>query len=86
MANTIELKVPDLGGSHDVPVIEILVKVGDTVAKDQSLITLESDKATMPSASPGSSGIARSSRRNLRPTLCPVTPGFRWSSPRRCCA
>ena len=47
MANTIELKVPDLGGSHDVPVIEILVKVGDTVAKDQSLITLESDKATM---------------------------------------
>jgi dihydrolipoamide dehydrogenase len=47
MANTIELKVPDLGGSHDVPVIEILVKVGDTVAKDQSLLTLESDKATM---------------------------------------
>jgi dihydrolipoamide dehydrogenase len=47
MANTIELKVPDLGGSHDVPVIEILVKVGDTVAKDQGLVTLESDKATM---------------------------------------
>jgi dihydrolipoamide dehydrogenase len=47
MANTIELKVPELGGSHDVPVIEILVKVGDTVAKDQSLVTLESDKATM---------------------------------------
>jgi dihydrolipoamide dehydrogenase len=47
MANTIELKVPDLGGSHDVPVIEILVKVGDVVAKDQSLVTLESDKATM---------------------------------------
>jgi len=47
MANTIELKVPDLGGSHDVPVIEILVKAGDTVEKDQSLITLESDKATM---------------------------------------
>ncbi|TCV91591.1 dihydrolipoamide dehydrogenase [Luteibacter rhizovicinus] len=47
MANTIELKVPDLGGSHDVPVIEILVKPGDTVIKEQSLITLESDKATM---------------------------------------
>jgi dihydrolipoamide dehydrogenase len=47
MANTIELKVPELGGSHDVPVIEILVKVGDVVAKDQSLVTLESDKATM---------------------------------------
>ncbi len=47
MANTIELKVPELGGSHDVPVIEILVKVGDIVTKDQSLVTLESDKATM---------------------------------------
>ncbi|MBB3227737.1 dihydrolipoamide dehydrogenase [Luteibacter sp. Sphag1AF] len=47
MANIIELKVPDLGGSHDVPVIEILVKPGDTVIKEQSLITLESDKATM---------------------------------------
>jgi dihydrolipoamide dehydrogenase len=47
MAKTIELKVPDLGGSHDVPVIEILVKAGDTVSKEQSLITLESDKATM---------------------------------------
>ncbi|QNJ99917.1 dihydrolipoyllysine-residue acetyltransferase [Dyella telluris] len=41
-----EVKVPDIG-STDVPVIEILVKVGDTVAKDQGLITLESDKATM---------------------------------------
>ncbi|WP_201316362.1 dihydrolipoyllysine-residue acetyltransferase [Dyella sp. EPa41] len=40
------MKVPDIGSS-DVPVIEILVKVGDTIAKDQSLITLESDKATM---------------------------------------
>jgi dihydrolipoamide dehydrogenase len=47
MAKTIELKVPDLGGSHDVPVIEILVKPGDVVVKDQGLITLESDKATM---------------------------------------
>jgi pyruvate dehydrogenase E2 component (dihydrolipoamide acetyltransferase) len=41
-----EVLVPDIG-STDVPVIEILVKVGDTIAKDQSLITLESDKATM---------------------------------------
>lgn len=41
-----EVKVPDIG-SEDVPVIEILVKVGDTVSKDQGLITLESDKATM---------------------------------------
>jgi pyruvate dehydrogenase E2 component (dihydrolipoamide acetyltransferase) len=41
-----EVHVPDIG-SADVPVIEILVKVGDRVTKDQSLITLESDKATM---------------------------------------
>src|SRR5690348_9383388 len=44
---TIELKVPDIGGYDDVPVIELLVKPGDTVAKDQGLVTLESDKATM---------------------------------------
>ncbi|UGB45913.1 dihydrolipoyllysine-residue acetyltransferase [Frateuria edaphi] len=42
-----EARVPDIGGHDNVPVIEVLVKVGDTVAKDQSLITLESDKATM---------------------------------------
>lgn len=42
-----EAKVPDIGGSKGVPVIEVLIKVGDTVKKDQGLITLESDKATM---------------------------------------
>ncbi|PWK85899.1 dihydrolipoyllysine-residue acetyltransferase [Fulvimonas soli] len=42
-----EARVPDLGGHDHVPVIEVLVKVGDTVAKDQGLLTLESDKATM---------------------------------------
>ncbi|WP_202839687.1 dihydrolipoyl dehydrogenase [Luteimonas saliphila] len=47
MANPIEVKVPDIGGYDDVPVIEVLVAVGDTVAKDQGLVTLESDKATM---------------------------------------
>ena len=46
MAN-IEIKVPDIGDYTDVPVIEILVAVGDTVAKDQGLVTLESDKATL---------------------------------------
>ena len=47
MANTIEVKVPDIGNFTGVPVIEILVKPGDTVARDQGLVTLESDKATM---------------------------------------
>ncbi len=42
-----EARVPDIGGHKNVPVIEVLVKVGDTVKKDQGLITLESDKATM---------------------------------------
>jgi pyruvate dehydrogenase E2 component (dihydrolipoamide acetyltransferase) len=43
----VEARVPDIGDYSDVPVIEVLVAVGDTVAKDQSLVTLESDKATM---------------------------------------
>ena len=47
MADPKEARVPDIGGHDNVPVIEVLVKEGDTVAKDQSLITLESDKATM---------------------------------------
>ena len=47
MANSVEVKVPDIGNFDGVPVIEILVKVGDTVEKDQGLVTLESDKATM---------------------------------------
>ena len=49
---TVEVKVPDIGGYDDVPVIEVLVAVGDTVAKDQGLVTLESDKATMEVPSP----------------------------------
>jgi pyruvate/2-oxoglutarate dehydrogenase complex dihydrolipoamide acyltransferase (E2) component len=43
----IEIKVPDIGDFKDVEVIEVLVKPGDTVDKEQSLITVESDKASM---------------------------------------
>ncbi|WP_186148571.1 dihydrolipoyl dehydrogenase [Burkholderia gladioli] len=43
----IEVKVPDIGDFKEIPVIEVLVKAGDTVEKEQSLVTLESDKATM---------------------------------------
>ena len=50
---SIEVKVPDIGEFKDVEVIEVLVKPGDAVAKEQSLITLESDKATMEIPSPG---------------------------------
>ncbi len=42
-----EVKVPDIGSYQDIPVIEILVKPGDSVGKDQGLVSLESDKATM---------------------------------------
>ena len=44
---SIEIKVPDIGDFKDVPIIEILVKPGDAVKPEQSLVTLESDKATM---------------------------------------
>jgi pyruvate dehydrogenase E2 component (dihydrolipoamide acetyltransferase) len=45
--STIEVKVPDIGDFTDVPVIEVFVKPGDTVKAEDSLVTLESDKATM---------------------------------------
>ena len=47
MANVVDVKVPDIGDYKDVEVVEVLVKPGDTVTKEQSLISLESDKATM---------------------------------------
>ena len=47
MAQLMEARVPDIGSDQGVPVIELLVKVGDVVTKDQGLVTLESDKATM---------------------------------------
>src|ERR1041384_3625105 len=52
MAAGIEVKVPDIGDFKNVEVIEVLVKPGDKVAKEQSLVTLESDKATMEIPSP----------------------------------
>ncbi len=52
MANAIEVKVPDIGDFKNIPVIEILVKPGDTVNAEDPLVTLESDKATMEVPSP----------------------------------
>ncbi len=53
--STIEVRVPPIGDFEDVPIIEILVEPGDAVKADESLLTLESDKATMdvPSPTPG---------------------------------
>jgi pyruvate dehydrogenase E2 component (dihydrolipoamide acetyltransferase) len=53
MTNLIEIKVPDIGDYKEIPVIEIHVKVGDTVKVEQSIVTLESDKATMDVPSSG---------------------------------
>ena len=47
MSQLIDIKVPDIGDYKDVPVIEVLVKAGDRVEKEQSIVVLESDKATM---------------------------------------
>ena len=44
MTQLIEIKVPDVGDFKDIPVIELLVKPGDTVEKETPLITLETDK------------------------------------------
>jgi pyruvate dehydrogenase E2 component (dihydrolipoamide acetyltransferase) len=58
VAKTLEVTVPDLGDFHDVAVIEFSVKPGDTVEKDQPLLTLETDKATMELPSP-SAGVLK---------------------------
>ena len=54
----IEVKVPDIGDFKDVPVITVFVKPGDTVAKDDPLVELESDKATMEVPSPAAGKVA----------------------------
>src|SRR5687768_11870512 len=54
MSETIEVKVPDIGDYKDVPIIEVFVKPGDEVKAEESLITVESDKATMEVPSPSS--------------------------------
>ena len=54
----IDVKVPDIGDFQDVPVIEVLVKSGDVVKAEQSLITLESDKASMDVPSPVDGAVA----------------------------
>jgi dihydrolipoamide dehydrogenase len=52
MSNLVEVKVPDIGDFSDVPVIDLFVKVGDTIKVDDAIATLESDKATMDVPSP----------------------------------
>ncbi len=62
--STIEVKVPDIGDFKDIPVIEVFVKAGDTVKAEDSLVTLESDKATMDVPSPAG-GVIREMKLKL---------------------
>src|SRR5450759_649665 len=64
MSSITEIKVPDIGDFKEVEVIEILVKPGDSVAKEASLITVESDKATMEIPSPAA-GVVKEVRVKL---------------------
>ncbi|MCK9193039.1 MAG: dihydrolipoyllysine-residue acetyltransferase [Nevskia sp.] len=59
MAKELQVTVPDIGDYKGVPVIEILVKPGDVVAKDDALMTLESDKATLDVPAPAAGVIKR---------------------------
>src|SRR5688500_14829004 len=61
MSNVIEIKVPDIGDFSNIPVIEVLVKPGDEISKEDTLVTLESDKATMEVPSPAA-GVVRDLR------------------------
>jgi dihydrolipoamide dehydrogenase len=68
-----EVKVPDIGDFKNVEVIEVLVKPGDTVGKEQSLVTLESDKATMEIPSPGA-GVVKELRLKVGDKVSEGTP------------
>ncbi|MCB1908712.1 MAG: dihydrolipoamide acetyltransferase, partial [Rhodocyclaceae bacterium] len=58
MSQLVEVKVPDIGDFSDVPVIELFVKVGDSIKEEDAICTLESDKATMDVPS-SASGVVR---------------------------
>ena len=68
MTQLIEVKVPDIGDFSDIPVIEVLVAVGESVEAEQSLVTLESDKAMMEVPAPVA-GVIRELRVAVDDTL-----------------
>ncbi len=71
--STLVVKVPDIGDFSDVPVIEVFVKVGDTVKAEDSLVTLESDKATMDVPAPAA-GVVREVRVKVGDKVSEGTP------------
>jgi pyruvate dehydrogenase E2 component (dihydrolipoamide acetyltransferase) len=68
-----EVSVPDIGDFKDVEVIEVLVKAGDSIAAEQSLITVESDKATMEIPAPGA-GVVKEMRVKVGDKVSQGTP------------
>src|SRR5439155_5408434 len=73
MADSVEVKVPDIGDFTDVPVIEILVDVGQEIAEEDPLVTLESDKATMDVPAP-QAGVVRELKVALGDRVSEGTP------------
>ncbi|MCB1913421.1 MAG: biotin/lipoyl-binding protein, partial [Rhodocyclaceae bacterium] len=73
MSQTVEVKVPDIGDFDSVPVIELFVKVGDRIAVDDAICTLESDKATMDVPAP-TSGTVKEIRVQVGDTVSEGTP------------
>src|SRR5204863_6943721 len=73
MSDVLEVHVPDIGDFTDVPVIEILVKPGDTVAQGDPLVTRESDKATMDVPAPAD-GVVQELRVNVGDTVSEGSP------------
>jgi len=73
MADSVEVKVPDIGDFTDVPVIEILVEVGQEIAEEDPLVTLESDKATMDVPAP-QAGVVRELKVALGDRVSEGTP------------
>ena len=69
MSQIIAVKVPDIGDFKDVPIIEVLVKPGDSVQAEDPLITLESDKATMDVPAP-TSGTVKGNQGSRSVTRC----------------
>ena len=59
MSKEVEIRVPDIGDFTDIPIVEVLVKEGQSVEAEQSLVTLESDKAVMEIPAPAA-GIVKS--------------------------
>ena len=83
MSQLIDVAVPDIGDFKDVEVIELLVKPGDTISKEQSLITVESDKASMEIPS-SAAGVVKEVRVKLGDKVSQGSLLVRLESSRRC--